>query len=64
MPQKPNDKPTPVRLGDLKPELQKEAHELERSMNWLIKKILRSHIEKRKKNKHLFPKKQSSFEEG
>lgn len=42
--QKNNEKPVPVKLGDMKPILQKEAFEKERSLHWLIKKILATHI--------------------
>ena len=43
-----NKKPFPIRLGELKPFLQKEALEQDRSLhNWIIK-ILKSHIEEKK----------------
>lgn len=34
------DKPYPVKLGDKKKFLQQEAFELDRSLHWLINKIL------------------------
>lgn len=37
---KSNNKPFPVRLGDLKPFLQKEAYQNKRSLHWWIKEIL------------------------
>lgn len=44
-----NKKPFPIRLGELKPILQKEAAENERSLHWWIKKILKEYINKQKK---------------
>ena len=41
----PLDKPYPLRLGDLKPPLQMEACEDDRSLAYLIKKILKKHVE-------------------
>lgn len=44
-----NKKPFPIRLGELKPILQQEATEQDRSLhNWIIK-ILKSHINKSNK---------------
>jgi len=46
-----NNKPFPIRLGDLKPVLQQQALEQDRSLhNWIIK-ILKSHIKKTAKKK-------------
>lgn len=45
---KRRDNPTPVRLGELKCHLQKEAMELDRSLNWLILKIIKAHIDGKK----------------
>jgi hypothetical protein len=39
-----NDKPYPIKLGELKPLLQKEAMQLDRSMAWLIRDILKKHF--------------------
>lgn len=44
-----NNKPFPVRLGDMKTELQQQAVEQDRSLHYLIRKILKSHLEKGKK---------------
>lgn len=41
-----NKKPFPVRLGELKPILQREALEQDRSLHNLIIKILKSYIKK------------------
>ena len=41
-----NNNPYPLRLGDLKPILQKEASQNDRSLHFWIKKILKLHIEK------------------
>lgn len=41
-----NNKPFPIRLGDLKPILQKEATENDRSLHYWIKKILSAYIKK------------------
>lgn len=41
----PLDKPYPIRLGNLKPPLQQEACQDDRSLAYLIKKILKSHVE-------------------
>ena len=46
----PEYKPTPIRLKDLKPPLQMEASELDRSLNWLVCKVLRTHVEKNSKD--------------
>jgi hypothetical protein len=45
-----NNKPFPVRLGDKKPELQKEAATQERSLHFWINKILQIHLDKKKNN--------------
>ena len=36
--------PTPIRLNELKPLLQKEAMELDRSLNWLVCKIVKDYL--------------------
>ncbi len=41
-------KPTAIRLDELKAPLQEEAMRQDRSLNWLIKKILREFISKNK----------------
>jgi predicted HicB family RNase H-like nuclease len=46
-----NNKPFPVRLGELKPILQQEATAEDRSLHNWIKKILKEHVEKSKKTK-------------
>ena len=44
-----NNKPFPIRLGDeIKPILQQEAVEKERSLHWLIKKILLTYVRQKK----------------
>lgn len=45
-----NNKPFPIRLGELKPQLQRQASENERSLHFWIKKILKIHIEKSNTN--------------
>lgn len=47
----PNEKPFPVRLGDIKPILQKEASENDRSLHYWIKKILSIHCKKENDSK-------------
>lgn len=44
-----NNKPFPVRLGELKPALQLQAHEQDRSLHYWILKILKTHLNKSKK---------------
>ena len=44
-----NNKPFPLRLGDKKPILQKEASENERSLHYWINKILRDYLKKKSK---------------
>lgn len=44
-----NNKPFPVRLGELKPELQQQANEHDRSLHYWIRKILKAHLSKSKK---------------
>jgi hypothetical protein len=46
-----NNKPFPLRLGELKPILQAQAAEQDRSLHNWIKKILKTHVEKSKKTK-------------
>jgi len=46
--EKDDKKPFPVRLGELKPFLQKEAMQADRSLHYWIKKILSDY--KNKKN--------------
>lgn len=36
-------KPTSIRLGNLKAPIQKKAMELDRSLNWLVCKMLKDH---------------------
>jgi hypothetical protein len=48
-----NNKPFPIRLGDLKPILQKEASAHERSLHYWIKNILKKYIEKNKPKKEV-----------
>ena len=36
-------KPTAIRLGKLKAPIQKKAMELDRSLNWLVCKMLKEH---------------------
>ena len=43
-----NNKPFPIRLGDIKPILQKEAAAHDRSLHYWIKKILGEYIKKSK----------------
>lgn len=40
-----NNKPFPVRLGEIKPILQREAASNERSLHYTIKKILKAYVE-------------------
>lgn len=40
-----DNKPFPIRLGTLKKPLQSEAVEIDRSLHWLIKKILKSYVD-------------------
>lgn len=47
-----NNKPYPVRLGDLKPFLQKEAASNDRSLHYWIKKILHIHKKKAEKKRN------------
>lgn len=46
-----NNKPFPIRLGELKPILQQEATAEDRSLHYWIKKILKEYVEKSKKPK-------------
>ena len=39
------DNPYPVTLGELKPLLQQEACQTDRSLHWLIKKVLKVYTE-------------------
>lgn len=48
-----NNKPFPLRLGELKPILQQQAAAEDRSLHNWIKKILKEHIEKSKKLKQV-----------
>ncbi len=43
--QKDDDKPFPIRLGDLKAPLQEEATQNDRSLHYLIKKIIRAYVD-------------------
>lgn len=40
-----NNKPFPIRLGELKPILQQEAMENDRSLHYWVKKILKAYVE-------------------
>lgn len=40
-----DDKPTSLRLGELKKPLQEEAFKQDRSLHWLIRKILKTWVE-------------------
>lgn len=44
-----NNKPVPIRLGELKPLLQEQAFAEERSLHYWILKILRAHLKQDKK---------------
>mgnify|MGYP002132173216 CR=1 FL=1 len=44
---KPEDKPFGVRLGELKRPMQIEAVEQDRSLHYLIKKILKEYVKKK-----------------
>lgn len=44
-----NKKPFPLRLGDKKAFLQKEAHANERSLHFWINKILQNYVDKKTK---------------
>jgi len=44
-----DNKPFPVRLGELKKPLQMEAVQADRSLHYLIKKILKLHVDSGKK---------------
>lgn len=39
---------TAIRLGELKAPLQREAMNLDRSLHWLIRKILKAHVDAKK----------------
>jgi len=44
--------PTPIRLNELKPLLQREAMEQDRSLNWLVCKIVKDYLS----NKQIYSK--------
>lgn len=44
-----NNNPFPIRLGELKPILQQEASMHDRSLHYLIKKILSDYVKSRPK---------------
>ena len=44
-----NNKPFPIRLGELKPILQAEATKDDRSLHYLIRKILSEYVNKKPK---------------
>jgi hypothetical protein len=44
-----NNKPTSIKLGELKPILQREATAKDRSLHYIIKQVLKTHIESKKK---------------
>ena len=46
-----DNKPFPVRLGELKPPLQQEAVDNDRSLHYWIKKILKEYLDLKKKKK-------------
>ncbi len=46
-----NEKPTAIRLGNLKPELQSIAFEEDRSMGYIVRKACKEFIEKYKNKK-------------
>ena len=48
---KSNNNPYALRLGELKLPLQIEACEQDRSLQWVIKRILRTHVENTVKEK-------------
>lgn len=51
-----NNKPFPIRLGDMKPELQRQAAAHDRSLHYWIKKILKTHLSQEiKKGKSIKP---------
>lgn len=45
---KQHDKPFPIKLGDMKPILQQEAVENDRSLHYWIKKILSDYLKVKK----------------
>jgi hypothetical protein len=45
---KNNDKPFPIRLGEIKPILQQEAVDNDRSLHYWIKKILNDYVKIKK----------------
>jgi hypothetical protein len=45
---KKTNNPFPVRLGELKTPLQIEATQIDRSLHWLIKKILQTYVDSKK----------------
>jgi predicted transcriptional regulator len=45
-----NDKPTPVRLKELKAPLQQEAMQMDRSLNWLIRSIIKKYLSGKEKS--------------
>lgn len=46
------NKPTPVRLKELKAPLQEEAMRIDRSLNWLIVKVLKEYLKELKREKN------------
>lgn len=51
MKQHANNNPTPIRLGELKPILQQEAFEEDRSLHYVVVKILKDHVAAKSKPK-------------
>ncbi len=45
------NKPTPIRLKELKAPLQEEAMRIDRSLNWLVVKVLKEYVKDLKKQK-------------
>lgn len=44
---KRKDNPTPFRLGEIKAPLQREAAELDRSLHWLVLRILSNYLKEK-----------------
>lgn len=49
----PSDKATSFRLKELKPILQEEAMKIDRSMHWLVIKVLKEYIADLKKRQRV-----------
>ena len=48
MDKKKDNNPFPVRLGEIKKPLQREATEKDRSLHWLILSILKNYVKNKK----------------